>query len=343
MGKSANAVLARVRAMYGKRLSLTDYNNLLSCKDVKEIALYLKNKTAYGDIFSPNSATEVTAEAIEFALNKEIDGRVQKICSFEKMIDNHFYRYYIIKSDIRAIISAARTLVSTSALASSYVPSDFFKERSELDFNKLYNIHSAEELIEATKHTRYYATTKKFINAEGFFDFSSVEIHLMRLYAQTAKELGKHFSKASKKELYSIIDTEIDSLNVSNIYRLKRLDVPNEDIIPKLILDHGSIPKTKLLDLLDAQGDYAFMSIISTTKIGKGFTLSDFMYPEAVFAKNAYIINKRLLRFSSNPDIAVIAYMNLAVAETNNITHIVEGKRYKMQNEEIKKFLVGAD
>ena len=343
MSKSANAVLARVRAMYGKRLTPGDYNNLLSCKDVNEIATFLKNKTAYGDIFAPNSGTEITAESIEFSLNKDIAGRLQKICGFEKMIDDHFYRYFILKSDIAAIISAARTLVSTSALASSYVPSDFFRARSELDIDALYNIRTADDLIEATKHTRYYASAKKFINAEGFFDFSSVEIHLMRLYAQTAKDLGKHFSKSSKQELFTIINTEIDKLNVSNIYRLKRLGTSKEDIFAKLIFEHGTITKSKLLELLDAQGDYAFMSIVSETKIGKGFALSDFMYPEAVFAKNLYAINKRLLRFSSNPDIAVITYINLAEAEKDNITHIVEGKRYHMQNEEIKKFLVGVD
>ena len=31
MSHSANAVLARVRAMYGKRLRATDYTNLLAC------------------------------------------------------------------------------------------------------------------------------------------------------------------------------------------------------------------------------------------------------------------------------------------------------------------------
>ena len=49
------------------------------------------------------------------------------------------------------------------------------------------------------------------------------------------------------------------------------------------------------------------------------------------------------MRFSSHPDIAVITYMNLSKAEIGNITHIVEGKRYGMQTDEIKKYLIGLE
>ncbi|MBQ3431307.1 MAG: V-type ATPase subunit [Clostridia bacterium] len=343
MSKSANAVLARVRAMYGKRLTATDYANLLSCKNTDEIAAYLKSKTAYGDIFAPNAGTQITAESIEFSLKKEQDNRMQKICTFERMINDKFYEYYILKSDILAIISAARTLVSHTALASAYVPSDFFKNRSSLNFDKLYNIHSADELIEATKHTRYYATAKKFIGADGLFDFSSVEVHLNRLYATTAKEMAKSFPKGARAELATLVDIEIDRLNIENIYRLKKLGMSKEDIFAKLIFEHGTISKSKLLALLDAKSDYDYISIFGKTKLGKGFTSKDFIYPEGVFTANMYAINKRYLRFSSNPDIAVITYMNLLRTEIENITHIVEGKRYGMQTEEIKTFLAGVN
>ena len=341
MNKSANAGLTRLRAMYGKRLTAADYTNLLSAKNIDEIAAYLKTKTAYGDIFAPNAGTQITAESIEFSLKKDLDNRMQKICSFEKMINDKFYEYYILKSDILAIISAARTLVSTSALASSYVPSDFFKNRSRLNFEKLYNIHSAEELIEATKHTRYYSTAKKFIGADGMFDFSSVEVHLTRLYAATAKEMAKSFPKEARNELATLVDLEIDKLNLANLYRLKKLGMDKDDIFAKLIFEHGTLTKSKLLALLDAKSDYEFMSVIAKTKIGKGFTTKDFIYPEAIFETNIYRINKRFLRFSSHPDIAVITYMNLSKTEIGNITHIVEGKRYGMQTDEIKKYLIG--
>ena len=341
MSKSANAVLARVRAMYGNRLTGSDYSNLLSCSSFTEIANYLKTRTSYGDIFAPNSGTQITAESIEFSLNKEYSARLQKICAFERMINDKFYDYFILKSDIELILDAARTLVSTSSLASSYIPTEFFNKRSALDIKKLYNSNSASELISALEHTRYYPVAKKFISLDGLFDFSAVEILLAKFYAKTAKEMAKKYDKNCAKELAEIIDLEIDGLNIANIYRLKKLGVKNEIILAKLIFEHGTISKSKLLALLDSQGDVEFINILSKTKIGKNIAISDLIYPESVFEKNKYIINKRYLRFSSSPDIAVITYFNLLETEIKNVTHIIEGKRYNMSNEQITSFLVG--
>ena len=344
MSKSANAVLARVRAMYGKRLTPLDYSNLLSCSSNAEIANYLKARTSYGEIFSPSAGIQITAESIEFNLYKELSNRLQKICTFERMIDDKFYDYYVLKSDIQLIIDAARTLVSTSSLASSYIPGDFFEKRSALNITKLYNAKSAAELIQALEHTRYYPTARKFIGVDGLFDFSMVEIHLARFYAEQAKQNSKKLlDKKSAKELEEIVDLEIDCLNIANIYRLKKLNTLPELIAAKLIFEHGTIPKKRLIQMLEADSDFEFISLLEKTKLGKNISLSDLIYPESVFSKNIYKINKRYLRFSSNPDIAVITYIRLLQFEIENITHIVEGKRYNMTNEQISQFLIGIE
>ena len=259
------------------------------------------------------------------------------------MINDKFYDYFILKSDIELIIDAARTLVSTSSLATGYVPNEFFSKRSALNIEKLYNAASASELIQALKHTRYYPIAKKFIGADGMFDFSAVEIHLLRFYASEAKKMGSMLGKKSAAELAEIVDLEIDSLNIANIYRLKKLGTKKEIILAKLIFEHGTINKSKLNALLECDTDFDFLQLMNQTKLGKNMTGTDLIYPEAVFKKNLYRTYKRFLRFSTSPDIAVITYMNLLQAEIQNITHIVEGKRYKMTNEQIEYFLVGID
>lgn len=341
MPKSANAVLARVRAMYGKRLTKEDYDHLLSCNSNAEIANYLKTRTDYGDIFAPNTATQVTAESIEFSLKKEVSAKLQKICNFERLIHDTFFDYFILRSDIALITGAARTLVSTSTLASSYIPSDFFSERSTLKINSLYNAGSAGELIAALEHTRYYPAAKKFIGADGMFDFSMVEVHLMRFYAECAKKISHRFDKKSEKELNELIDLEIDSFNISNIFRHKKLGTKEEMILPRIISEHGTLGKEKLLKLLNAQTDAQFIELLNQTAIGKGFTSANLIYPEAVFQTNLLKIHKRYLRFSSNPDVVLVCYFYLLEQEVGNITHILEGKRYALANDEIKKFLIG--
>ena len=51
VSSAANAVLAKARAMYGKRLTAENYTDLLACRSVNEAAAYLKAHTAYADAF----------------------------------------------------------------------------------------------------------------------------------------------------------------------------------------------------------------------------------------------------------------------------------------------------
>ena len=51
VSSAANAVLAKARAMYGKRLTAQNYTDLLACRSVNEAAAYLKAHTAYADEF----------------------------------------------------------------------------------------------------------------------------------------------------------------------------------------------------------------------------------------------------------------------------------------------------
>ena len=342
MNKASNAVLARVRTKYGKRLRENDYSNLISCSGNAEIANYLKTKTDYTDIFVNNFSTAtITPEVIEFNLNKHLDETIESICKLENTINDDFYSYFILKSDIKVILSAARNLVSDYARAFSFMPTDFFRKKSELNIKKLYESSTAKELIKALEHTKYYKIAKKFIDDDNLFDFSKVEVLLNEYYATQAKQLAQKFDKKTRKEFYEIIDLEIDNFNICYIYRLKNQSANIEDIKNNLITEHGNISKKKLYDILNAQTDHDFIELIKTTKIGKGITPNDLLYIEAVFEKNTYKINKHYLRFSTNPNICVLTYINLCMNEINNIIHIVEGKRYNLTNDEIQKFIIG--
>jgi V/A-type H+-transporting ATPase subunit C len=49
VSQADNAVMAKARGLYGKRLKAQDYETLLQKHSVAEIAGYLKNETYYGE------------------------------------------------------------------------------------------------------------------------------------------------------------------------------------------------------------------------------------------------------------------------------------------------------
>ena len=51
--------------MYGRRLTDKDYEDLLACKTVPEVANYLKNETVYSEILSGLNENDVHIKSCE--------------------------------------------------------------------------------------------------------------------------------------------------------------------------------------------------------------------------------------------------------------------------------------
>lgn len=59
-------------AMYGRRLTERNYTELLNCHSVNEVANYLKNRTAYADIFEGTTTTDIHRGQLETMLKKRV-------------------------------------------------------------------------------------------------------------------------------------------------------------------------------------------------------------------------------------------------------------------------------
>ena len=46
-----NAVLAKAHAMYGKRITKENYNDMLNCRSLGELVNYLKTRTCFSSDF----------------------------------------------------------------------------------------------------------------------------------------------------------------------------------------------------------------------------------------------------------------------------------------------------
>lgn len=62
---SSNVVLAKARTMYGRRLTQNDYNELLKCRNVSEVAGYLKNNTIYSHALAGIVESEIHRGQLE--------------------------------------------------------------------------------------------------------------------------------------------------------------------------------------------------------------------------------------------------------------------------------------
>ena len=69
---ASNAILAKARAMYGKSLSETDYKQLMDCRNVPEVAAYLKTRTCYKTVLTGLNESEVHRGQLEPMLRQDV-------------------------------------------------------------------------------------------------------------------------------------------------------------------------------------------------------------------------------------------------------------------------------
>ena len=102
--QSANAILAKARAMYGKCLKEADYQGLLNCKSVTEIAAYLKQRTAYSSAISGMNENEIHRGQLETKLRQELYFDLFALSRYAHEDTLAFSDFVISKMEIEQII-----------------------------------------------------------------------------------------------------------------------------------------------------------------------------------------------------------------------------------------------
>ena len=69
---SQNAILAKIKAMYGKRITPSQYGEMLHKTSLSELAAYLKNSTRYQDAMDTVNPAALHRGQLEATVKKEL-------------------------------------------------------------------------------------------------------------------------------------------------------------------------------------------------------------------------------------------------------------------------------
>ena len=100
---SSNAVLTKARAMYGRHLTKHNFNDLLSCHSVGEVASYLKNNTNYRKILMDVNESEIHRGRLEQLLRRKMFEDVAALCIYLSLI--HIFLAQLRKATVGGIPS----------------------------------------------------------------------------------------------------------------------------------------------------------------------------------------------------------------------------------------------
>ena len=335
---SSNVILAKVRAMYGKRISAQDYNNLMSCKTVQDVTAYLKNNTAYERELSRANELVTNRSQLENFIRKKLFHDLEDFSRYEISTGDSFFEYTVARTEIEQILHSLMYLASGKPSEYLYSLPMFFNKRTEINLVELAAVKNYDEFLNVLKGSAYKTLLAKHRPIQNQrLDLSAIEKTLYDyLYEKFFAALKKGVDKKVKEELTELLNAYIDYSNFVRIVRLKR----NHSKIKSAVLNHGTIKEKYIEQMCKAENEDQIFEVMKATNRGKILSKIKFNYIDELPDRVLYNKCRKAIRFSVHPDAVMISYLFLLQIEIQNLITIIEGVRYRVPKQEIENLLI---
>lgn len=342
---SSNVVLSKARAMYGKRLTQENYNDLLNCRTVNEVAGYLKTRTVYGKALAGIEESDIHRGQLESKLRQKILMDSSSLCRYEITVGEHFSEYFIQRSEIEQILHAILLLDAGTPEEYLFSVPAYLLHHTHINLKLICRIKNYDDLLTALGHTEYHKILEKFIPDDGEKTrYSEIENALYSyLYSNVFSIIKKYTKGETARQLLDIFNSFIDLTNYARIIRLKTSYNADTEYIRGSMFNFGSIKKRFLNEMIESKTADEATEILSRTSIGKRALKTEYSYASEIARRVNFKACRHYISFSTHPSVVLISYMFISEAEINDIITIVEGIRYKLAPDEIKKMLTVAN
>ncbi|MFA7076001.1 MAG: V-type ATPase subunit [Candidatus Izemoplasmatales bacterium] len=340
---AGNSIISKAKSMYSKRLFPTDYEELLKFNSIPEIVAYLKKTDKYTNTLDKVMDYSLHRGQLEDLIKKSYFNNVAKLVNFVSAEDRKFYEIDMIKREIEIVLSSLRSIVSGNIESSIRDLPLFFKKHASFDIEEVTKSLSFRDLLLSLQNTRYADVIRPFY-AEDPIDVKYTEIEqalFLTYHNIVIDRINKNFKGKIRKNLMDIYQTKVEVDNIIKIYRLKKFyDAPEDEVRRALILENIRMKKADLEKLIKMEDPNEVLFSISQSVYQSYIDEDDYVYIEYQAEKIKYNIARRYMYFSTVPAIVYTVFIFLNEIEQKNIFNIIEGVRYDIKKEDIRKMLI---
>lgn len=338
-----SALSTKVRASFGRLLDAEDYLNIIEMGSISELTSYLKNNTYYRDILSNVDENLVHRGHLENIIKTDIMKEYEKFLKFTNGNARRFLKSTYKKYETESLKIIFRRLETVGNVMSAEGYLLFLKGSSDVDFHKLIKSTDSREFIENLRGTEYYDALRPFTGINIKINLFNLEMVLdLHYFKFLYKRMKKYLQGRDYLPLADSFGIKTDVLNMLWIYRCKKYYDIKDDIIRNYILPFNSgIKKETLSQLIEAESIEEFLDIADKTKYSEIFKREIDGFFEVNFADYMYNVHMRLFRKYPLTVSSAVDYIHMKEYELSNIISVIEGIRYQLPPEKIKKFIVG--
>lgn len=340
------AVNAKVRGLMGKMLYDEDYRKLINLESVQEIFDYLYNNTFYREALTPLAGIEIHRRQLELTLKKSFINDYEVIYRYLTGSTKEFFAYFFAKFEIEDLKMLLRTILIEH-------DEEYLRENllylgvhtEDISVNRLTEIKSYQDLLNVFQDTRYYDTLKRFAERyEKDRNLFPIEMTLDFNYFTELARLAGKLSKKDYKIVRDLLGTQVDLLNIHWVYRIKKYyNLDPEEILNYTLPFHYRLSADDLRGLARVDDPEEIFNYLKQTRYNTLFSPvarnKDILFEKYFLS---YLLKKAYrIKVAGTFNIGIIsAYLYIKEYEIRDIITIVEGVRYSLESEQIRKYLI---
>lgn len=339
---ASNAVLSKARAMYGKRLKASAYNELMSCRNVPEIAAYLKNRTSYYEALKSIDERNIHRGKLEEILRQKLFYDFAKLGRYDLSVGERFFNYIISRAEIERMMHSLIYLTSKKSGSYNYPLPPIFENHTKINLLMLSGIKNYDEFLNAIKNSPYYKVLLPFSPVfNNNINITGIETALYTyLYKIMFEMINKYLKEKDRDDLNDLFNSYIDLSNFVRIIRMKRgYSLSNKSILSSL-LPFGNLSRNHIKNLVYSKSYNEMLAGMKNTKIGRKWIKDDLVISDRLPKNMRFMKCTHNIRFSISPPVVLMSYIFLKEIELSNIINIIEGVRYSVPKEEINFMLI---
>lgn len=341
---ASKAVLAKARALYGRRLTGADYARLASCHSMAELAAALQQQPLYQEALADINPALARRAHLEGRLRQSVYARYDSLCRFDMSAGDSLYRYFTTCCEIEELLACLRCLDGARPGDYLFRLPDFLQKRCRIDLYALAAARDAAGVLAAVAGTPYAKVLAPLAAAApGKSLLLTAEPLLMDYRHKALVALAPPKKKAGTAvpgvREYVELSCDIDAL--SNAGRLIRMHAPRQVIDEAARRDCTALTRAQWQTLLDSPDRAAYQKAVDATLYGP--KLARYQYASLKDGLQRYQRDwcRKWLRFSTDPTMVMLCYTTLAKCEVTNLNRIIEGVHYGMPASSLLPLLVG--
>lgn len=337
------ALAAKVKAMYGKRLRFSDFEQMAALPNEQSVLDYLRSQPGWvAAVAAMGSAGYVGRIELEESMRAQFWKEYEGLSHFVPKEDKSLIAFPLRLAELEDVLTALRRIKAGGR--GKELPPRAHGLPLAVDRKALSACRSYESLLSAVKGSIYYEPLLHLKSGaqEELPDYTTAEALLRSTYfSYLYRVVHKNYAGETAAVLLRFLGEQVDMLNAIHILRLKTYFPGDDRYYSALFPFNYKLKPEKIKALCDAPDAAQVLTLLQDTPYGKELTAMTAADMEDFYRRTFYRFNKRQLVAFAPSIYTAVSYLNLKEAEMRVLINVVESVKYGVKYDESFARLVG--